>query len=265
MKNSDQFRNVGDNGNYGACFSPTMMKRSAADDPSAPSRAVIGDNVMRSSAFRLFVVCGLLAALLTGCSRDPNVRKQKYFESAERYFAKGKYREAAIQYSNAIQVDSRFALAHYKLGETYLKLHDWNRSYQELLRATELNPDNYPAQVDLANLLISGRDLRQARTHLDILRLKQPDSPDTYEAWANYYAAQDNLASAIQEMQKGVAAGPSRSESYLNLALLQLRAGFPDQAEGNFKKAADLDPKALNAQLALGAFYQSRNRISAAA
>ena len=216
---------------------------------------------MRRSAFRLLLVCGLVAALFTGCSRDPNVRKQKYFESAERYFAKGKYREAAIQYSNAIQVDSRFAQAHYQLGETYLKLHDWNRAYQELSRTTELTPDNYPAQVDLANLLISGRDLKQAQIHLDVLRQKQPNAPETHEAWANFYAAQDNLAAAIQEMQQGVAAAPTRSESYLNLALLQLRANFPDQAEGNFQKAADLGPKAMNAQLALGAFYQSRNRI----
>jgi cellulose synthase operon protein C len=216
---------------------------------------------MRTFAFRIFLVCSVLAALFTGCSRDPNVRKQKYFESAERYFAKGKYREAAIQYSNAIQVDPRFAQAHYQLGETYLKLQDWNRAYQELSRATELNPDNYPAQVDLANLLISGRDLKQARIHLDVLRQKQPNSPDTYEAWANFYAAQDNLAAATQEMQKAVAADPSRSESYLNLALLQLRANFPDQAEANFKKAAELGPKAMNAQLALGGFYQSRNRI----
>ena len=65
-------------------------------------------------------------------------------------------------------------------------------------------------------------------------------------------------------MQKGVAADPSRSESYLNLALLQLRANFPDQAEANFKKAAALGPKAMNAQLALGGFYQSRNRVSEA-
>ena len=53
-------------------------------------------------------VC-VLAALLTGCSRDPNVRKQKYLESGQRYFDKGQYREAEIQFQNAIQVDARFA------------------------------------------------------------------------------------------------------------------------------------------------------------
>jgi tetratricopeptide (TPR) repeat protein len=236
------------------------MKQSAAEDRSAPSGRATGEHIMRTFV-RLFLICSVLAALFTGCSRDPNVRKQKYFESAERYYAKGKYREAAIQYSNALQVDPKFAQAHYQLGETYLKLRDWNGAYQELSRAAELNPDNYRAQVDVANLLISGRDLKQAQSHLDILRQKQPNNPETYQAWANYYSAQDNLPAAIQEMQKGITADPSRSESYLDLALLQLRANFPDQAEGNFKKAVDLDSKAMNAELALGAFYQSRNRI----
>ena len=65
----------------------------------------------------------------------------------------------------------------------------------------------------------------------------------------------------MQEMQKGIAADPSRSESYLDLALLQLRSNLPELAEVNFKKAAELAPKAMNAQMALGGFYQSRNRM----
>ena len=64
---------------------------------------------MKYSIFRALVILGFLAAFVTGCSRDPNVRKQKYLESGERYFAKGKYREAAIQFANAVQIDPQFA------------------------------------------------------------------------------------------------------------------------------------------------------------
>jgi tetratricopeptide (TPR) repeat protein len=228
----------------------------------------------RSVAVRLLVVGFLVPALFIGCNRDPNVRKQKFLESGNRYRDKGKFREAAIQYSNAIQVDARFAEAHYQLGETYLKLKDANRAFLELSRAVDLAPENYQAHTELANLLIAGargRDgslnqdyLKQAKTHLDILHEKQPDNPDTHIAWANYYAVQDNLGAALQEMQKGIAADPNRSESYLSLALLQLRAKLPDQAEINFKKAAEIGPKVMNAQLALGGFYQSRNRMAEA-
>jgi tetratricopeptide (TPR) repeat protein len=225
----------------------------------------------RSAVLRLFIIGSLVTALLTGCTRDPNIRKQKYLESGDRYFDKGKYREAAIQYSNAVQLDPRFAQAHYKLAETYLKLDDGTHAFQELSRSVDLAPDNYQARIDLANLLVGGSRstdgsinmdyLKQARTHLDLLREKQPQNPEVFQAWADYYAAQGNLGAAMQEMQKAIAAESSRSESYLDMALLQLRSNLLEQAEVNFRKAAELDPKATNAQLALGGFYQSRNRL----
>src|ERR1035438_1625862 len=188
----------------------------------------------RSVAVRLLLACTLIAALFTSCTRDPNVRKQKYFDSGEKYFAEGKFREAEIQYRNAIQVDSRFAQAHYQLGETYLKLGDSNRAYQELNRTVELDPDNYRAHTDLANLLVTARNpdgspaaesLKMAKTHLDILNEKQPNSPETHEAWANYYAAQNNVDRALQEIQKAIELNPGRSDSYLLQAILQLQIG----------------------------------------
>jgi tetratricopeptide (TPR) repeat protein len=224
----------------------------------------------RSRAVRLLLLSSLLLAMLAGCSRDPNVRKQKFFDSGEKYFAGGKYREAAIQYANATQIDSRFAEAHYKLSQAYLKLGDSNRAFQELTRTVDLAPDNYRAHTDLANMLVTVRNpdgspssdaFKQAKTHLDLLRDKQPNNPETHEAWANYYAAQNNLTAAIQEVQQTIALDPSRSESYLLLALLQLRSNMTDQAEASFKKAVQADPKAMNAQLALGGFYQSHNRL----
>jgi Tfp pilus assembly protein PilF len=106
----------------------------------------------------LLLLLLVIAAVLTGCSRDPNVRKQKYFDSGEKYFAEAKYREAAIQYANAIQIDSRFAQAHYQLGQSYLKLGDMNRAFPQLRLTDELAPDNYRAHTDLANLLLTARN-----------------------------------------------------------------------------------------------------------
>jgi tetratricopeptide (TPR) repeat protein len=227
----------------------------------------------RSVAVRLSLVGFLIAALLTGCTRDPNVRKQKFLESGNRYRDQGKLREAAIQYQNAIQVDPRFAEAHYQLAETYLNLGDGGRGGQELARTVELAPDNYLARKDLANLLVMASHnpdgslrqnyqdlLKQAKDQLDVLRSKQPDSPDTHLAWANFYASQGMLEPAVQEVDRAIQADPNRSDSYLDLAQLQ-SVKQPDQAEMNFKKAITLAPKFVNAQLALGRFYMSHNRV----
>jgi tetratricopeptide (TPR) repeat protein len=220
------------------------------------------------TSLRVLILCSL--ALLAGCSRDPNVRKQKYFSSGDKYFSEARYREGVIQYSNAVQIDPRFAEAHAKLAQAYLKLGDSSHAFQELNRTVELAPSNYRAQIDLTNLLISVRNpdgspvpdmLQQAKTHLDLLSKEQPDNAETHAAWANYYSAQNDLSTATQEMQRAIKLDPNRSDSYLMLALLQQRSNQPDQAEASFKKAIEVDPKNLNAQLALGGFYQVHNRL----
>ncbi len=215
----------------------------------------------RASAFRLFFIFALTASLLTSCSRDPNVRKQKYFESGQRFFEKSKYREAAIQYSNAIQVDPRFAQAHYRLALTYLRLSEANRAYQELQRTIEIEPENYPARVDIANMLIAAKFFKEAQDQLDILTTKQPNNPDVHMAVANLKDGQGDLPGAMQEMQKAISLDPNRSEAFLNYAIMQMQAQQYDAAEASMKKAIALDPKAINAQLALGGFYQSRGRL----
>ena len=217
---------------------------------------------MTRSYTRLLPLCALV--LLTGCSHESNARKQKAFDSGEDYFAKGKYTEAVAQYSEAIKIDSSFAPAHYKLSQAYLRMRDVNDAFQELKRTIALDPGNYHAHTDLANMLIASRtpdNLKEAKVHLDILRAKQPNAPETHQSWATFDAAQGDLKSAIDESQQSIALNPSNSESYLQLALYQLANNQPDQAEASFKKAVDVDPKSMHAQLALGGFYQSVNRM----
>ena len=135
------------------------------------------------------VVAVCLLAALTGCAKDPNVRKQKYLESGERYYDKGQFREAAIQFQNAIQVDSRFAEAHYKMAQTAMKLEQWPGALQEFSTTIQINPDHYAAHLDMARLLIFGREYAAAKEQLDLLMQKQPNNPEVYLVLATYYDA----------------------------------------------------------------------------
>src|SRR3984893_4288031 len=86
----------------------------------------------------LLVLPLILAGVLSGCQRDPTVRRTKYFQSGEQYFSRQMYREAAIQYQNAIQIDPRFTRAHYALAQCYLKQASWQNAYKELMRNAPL-------------------------------------------------------------------------------------------------------------------------------
>jgi tetratricopeptide (TPR) repeat protein len=205
-----------------------------------------------------------MATLFSACSRDPNVRKQKYFQSGQRYFEKGKYREAVIEFVNAIKIDPRFAEAHHQLAETYLRLQQGQGAYQELTRTVELQPENYQARIELASLLIMGHDFQQAQEQTNLLLQKRPNDPAVHSTVSGLLLGQGNFSGAIEEMQKAVALAPSRWELHLELGMLQLRNNQPDAAEASFRKVIELNPKAMQAQLLLGNYYQSRSRFSEA-
>jgi tetratricopeptide (TPR) repeat protein len=68
----------------------------------------------KSPVAAISVFCLLLSVLFVGCFRDPNVRKQKFYEQGNAYFKQGKYSEAQISYARALQIDPRFTDALYR-------------------------------------------------------------------------------------------------------------------------------------------------------
>ena len=214
----------------------------------------------RFSAVRLISLLATIAVLFSACHRDPNVRKQKYYKSGQEYFQQGKYREAAIQFQNATQIDPHFAAAHYSLAQSFMKLQQWPAAYNELSRTVDIDPTNYNAHLDLSNLLIVAKQLKPAREHIDLLLQQQPNDYKVHDAAASLLTAEGDLKGSLQEAQKAVALAPQESQPYLTLALLQLRLNQPEDAGHNLQKAAQLAPTSPQAQLALASFYQSRKQ-----
>jgi len=65
---------------------------------------------------RVLAAVAIVLMSLTSCNRDPNVAKKRYLESGNKYFDKGRYKEASIQYRNALKRDQKYGAAHYKLA-----------------------------------------------------------------------------------------------------------------------------------------------------
>src|SRR5271170_219272 len=110
--------------------------------------------------------CGIFLAavllFLTSCSADTSQRKLKFLRSGEDYFKQSKFQEAVIQFRNALQIDPRFAEAHYQLARSYLSLRNSNAAFRELTETVTLDPKNSAAQLQLAALLVASRQFDQA-------------------------------------------------------------------------------------------------------
>ena len=145
------------------------------------------------SSLLVFLGLALVAFFLVSCAwRDPNVRKQKYYNSGVSYFEKGKYREAAIQLENAIKIDPKYADAHYQLAQCYIKLGMWPGAFAELNRTVDLAPRNWKAQIDLGNLLFAARQFAKAEDKANLVLAAEPQNVDAHTLLAKALAAMGN-------------------------------------------------------------------------
>src|SRR5580704_8903133 len=239
-----------------ACARPTcpcrnqfrngQLARRSGDEipePPYPVRSIVSGNILMSQGCReiavmprrlsfclcLFVVAAV--ATFTSCSRDPIVRKQKYLHSGQRHFDEGKYREAAVEYVNAVKIDDSDGNAHYQLAKSYLKLQKWSDAFTELTRTVELQPENYRARVDLAKLLVATGNLKPAQEQSDLLLQQRPNDAQSHFIAGDLLAAEGKFPAAIAAVQQAISLDPNNSDLYLNLALMQMKNHQSEAAE----------------------------------
>src|SRR5204863_6973117 len=142
-------------------------------------------------SIRQILSCLLLLAATTSCSRDPNVIKARYLQNGNKYFDKGKYKEASIMYRTAIQKDQKFGDAYYRLALTDLKTEQPFAAVQSLRRAVELlkpeQRERMDARIKLADVYIDyleksskreGEIVEEAERTADDLIKANPKSMD---------------------------------------------------------------------------------------
>lgn len=105
---------------------------------------------------RYLLVFTLLA--LFACNRDPNYVKQQYLQSGNKYYERGRYKEALIMYRKALAKDQKFGEAYYRVALTSLRLGQVASAAGPLRRAVELLPPGTPnaddASVKLSEILL---------------------------------------------------------------------------------------------------------------
>jgi Flp pilus assembly protein TadD len=220
----------------------------------------MGRRMNRRAALCLALI-SMMSILLAGCHGDPNVRKQKYLESGKRYSAEGKYREAAIQFANAVKIDKSFPDAHYELAQAYVHLGQFGPAYSELARTVELQPTNYKARIDLGNLLLAGGKTDDSQKQADAVMASQPENPDVHALLSAIAMRRGQKEAALAEIHRALELDPNRASFHEDLALLE--ASDPSKAlssEDELKRAVVLDPKSVNAKLLLASFYARNSR-----
>ena len=205
------------------------------------------------------MVLMLIAA--TGCKSNPEKAKKKYLESGLSYVDKKQYDAAAIQFKKALQVDPKFAEAHYQLGLVYLRQQRPRDAYQELKLAVDNDPKNLKARLELGNMLWAARQFKMAEEQARKLLEEDPNSADGYALLGTSLFAEKEPDQAMEAYNKVIELKPNDSPGYLNRGVLYASMKKDAEAEADFRKAIALNPKNLEAYSNLSRFYQYKQQL----
>ena len=212
----------------------------------------------------ILLVCTAVLATLVGACSDSEAAKQRFFESGNRYFAQKQYREAVVEYRNAIRQDPRFGEARYRLAEAYAQLGNAEAAYSEQIRAADLLPDNTEVQLKAAAYLLLTSQFEEAKARAVKVLERDPRNVQALVILGNASAGMSDVIGAIAEIQQAIEIDPSRSGSYTNLGSLRLAQGDREQARTAFLKAVEIEPASVTARLGLAMFQWGTDDLKGA-
>ncbi|HVW10668.1 MAG TPA: tetratricopeptide repeat protein [Bryobacteraceae bacterium] len=239
----------------------------------------------------LIVALTALAVFSAACTRDPNVLKQKYLESGNKYFEQKKYKEANIYYRKALDKDKRFGMAYYKLALTDLELGQVPSAVGMLQRAVELlkkgTAESDDSTLKLSEIMLmaaqaGGKDsdqlIAQVQPMVDGLLQRNPNSWEGHKLSGDLALlgatqffrdgkapdAKAQVAKAIQEYRTALAAKPGDYVITLALGRTLALDGETQEAEGMFKSLVAKDKTNLNGYVELYRIYVGQKRLDEA-
>jgi putative PEP-CTERM system histidine kinase len=226
--------------------------------PGSPRRREAGIRGCRA-----FVVIVALA-LAVGCARSSDEQRARALERGDRHFAGEQYREAIVEYREALRHDPANPRAIRQLGLAYLQMGDLAVASPFLLRAEEQAPDDLEVRQRLGQLYLAGRKPDEATAEARYILARDPRNVEGVLLLASATDSPGEIDEALERLraQQGELGATPRYQ--LVLGILHWRRGDAVAAERAFTAAVARDPKSVEARLALARFLTARGDRSGA-
>jgi len=202
------------------------------------------------------VVVGVL--LGAGCNRSPEAKKARYLERGDAYYSQQKYREAVIEYRNALQIDQANIHAMQRLGLAYFQLGEITQSYPLLLKTKELAPKDTETRLKLGTMFLAGGKPAEAREEAAFVLQQDPKNFEALLLWVGTANTSEELAEAIDRFEQKRADFGEMARFHMALGALYLRKQNPEKAEQAFQEAIAKEPRSIEAHTLLGNFYLAK-------
>ncbi len=138
---------------------------------------------------------------------------------------------------------------------------DLEAARTDALQSVDLAPDDAAANFQLGTLSLSLDDLETAERHLSIATRLLPTEPRVLNNLGIVLERRQDYSRAFLAYVRATELGPNFSAAWVNLALLELRAGEVRRAEGKIRHAEALGDRSVPLQCARAFLEIKRGRI----
>src|ERR1043166_6073259 len=191
-----------------------------------------------------------LVALAASCT-NPEKAKTAYVQRGEALLKERRFKEASIEFRNALQIDDNYAAAHWGLARAYEQLGRANDYIEELQKVVKLDPNNVDARLRLANGYLLGYASPQGQKSPELLaeaeRLagevlaRDPNNIDGLILQANVIYFKGDAKKAEEQIKRAIELNPLRVESYMGLARFYVLTNRQSDAEATYNKAISIN------------------------
>ncbi len=193
----------------------------------------------------LLVCCG------AGCTAKQRAERAK--SRAEKDFQAGAYESAKIEYLNALRHEPHYARGYEQIGLIWLKEGAPLRAIPFLLKARELDHNDFTTRNNLALAFMAiGSDSEARKEAVSILQ-QAPSNEEALLVLSDTSRTKKDLLQLDAALEK--VSNKDSVAFHLASAAKLMRAGNPSAAEAALKQAVASDPNSSRAHLALGYLY----------
>jgi tetratricopeptide (TPR) repeat protein len=203
-----------------------------------------------------FAVFYALAMALTvaGCSEAPANRAAKHESRGDGYAQQEKFREAVIEYKNAVQATPDNSALQWKLAKVAFQAGDPSTSFASLNRVLQLDPTHFDAQWSLGDLHVAAGKLDEAGKIADALLAARPNHPAGHLVRAGVALGASRVGEAIERFKSAVELDRTMVRPILALANIYFAQQELKQAAEWYARAVQADSHSVDARVARGHF-----------
>lgn len=193
----------------------------------------------------LLAALGWAALTLFGsASHQPPPEARVWYERGSNSIREGAYYQATRSLTRAVELDSRYALAHARLAEAYMEIDSGDRASEEILAALSLVPDRTALpKMDAMYLdAITATVRRELTAAINYYReiaeqAAEADKSSAYMDLGRSYEKNEDIDKAIELYQEAARLAPESPGAFLRLAILYGRKQDFKLASVSFEKA----------------------------